>query len=192
MEHFIFMNNYTEKERQILLNIVDDAIKFGFAEYKILKPNLANYSQKLAEFGASFVTIELANELRGCIGTLEAYQPLIQDVAQNAFSAAFQDPRFNPLTIEEYPKITKHISILSKPEPVIFSSEKDLLNKIRPNIDGLILSDRGYRGTFLPVVWESLPIPELFLKHLKLKAGLPENYWSNTIKIKRYTTEYID
>lgn len=186
------MSTFTPKEKQLLLNIANEAIKFGLEKHQILQIKLENYPEKLREFGASFVTLEINKQLRGCIGSLEAHQPLIQDVVHNAYAAAFGDPRFYPLTAEEYPNVSKHISVLSKPEPVFFVSEQDLLKKIRPNIDGLILSDQGYRGTFLPAVWESLPTPELFLHHLKLKAGLPENYWSTTLKIERYTAEVIE
>ena len=186
------MSNYTPKEKQLLLTLADNAIKYGLETQQVLPVKFEDYPEKLREPGASFITLEINEELRGCIGSLEAHQPLIQDVAQNAYSAAFGDPRFYPLTAEEYPNITIHISVLSKPKPMVFTSEKDLLNQIRPSIDGLILSDRGFRGTFLPAVWESLPTPELFLHHLKLKAGLPENYWSKTIKIERYTAEVIE
>jgi len=186
------MNNYNSKEKQILLKVADDAIKHGLATHKILPIKLGDYPEKLQALGASFVTLEINQQLRGCIGTLEAYQPLIQDVAQNAYAAAFRDPRFDPLTIEEYPNITKHISILSPSSPMFFTSEDDLLRQIRPNVDGLVLSELGYRGTFLPSVWESLPEPKLFLQHLKLKAGLPENYWSKTLKVSRYTVEVVE
>lgn len=186
------MNNYTSTEKTILLKVADEAIKFGLDNHQTLPLQLDEYPEKLRAYGASFVTLEIKQQLRGCIGTLEAYQPLIQDVAHNAFAAAFSDPRFNPLAHDEYPNITKHISILSKATPIIFKSEADLLQQLRPNIDGLILTDRGYRGTFLPAVWESLPTPQLFLQHLKLKAGLSEDYWSETIKISRYTVEVVE
>jgi uncharacterized protein len=186
------MSTYTKEEKSILLNTADNAIKFGLTNHKMIPIKLEDYPEKLREPGASFVTLEINNQLRGCIGTLEAYQPLIQDIAQNAYAAAFRDPRFYPLTPEEYPNTTKHISVLSAPQPILFDSEQDLLKKIRPGVDGLILSDNGYRGTFLPAVWESLTTPELFLQHLKRKAGLTEDYWSNTIKVARYTTEAIE
>ena len=186
------MNNHNTEERKILLKVVDEAIKFGLETKHTLSLKLDDYPKKLQENGASFITLEIDQQLRGCIGTLEAYQPLVQDVVQNAYAAAFRDPRFMPLTKEEYPNLTKHISVLSKPSPMSFTSEKDLLKQIRPEIDGLIISDQGYRGTFLPSVWETLPQPELFLQHLKLKAGLPSDYWSKTIKIERYTVEMIE
>ncbi|EKE00917.1 MAG: AMMECR1 protein [uncultured bacterium] len=186
------MSTYTPQEKQLILDTADNAIKFGLENHRVLKVKPEDYPEKLRAPGASFVTLEINGQLRGCVGSLEAYQPLIQDVAQNAYSAAFRDPRFYPLTVDEYPNITKHISVLSKPEGVSFASEEDLLKQIRPGVDGLILSDRGYRGTFLPAVWESLPTPELFLQHLKQKAGLPANYWSETIKIEKYTADVIE
>ncbi|MBU0743861.1 MAG: AmmeMemoRadiSam system protein A [Gammaproteobacteria bacterium] len=186
------MNNFNPKEKQILLKVADDAIKFGLKEHKIQPIKLEDYPKNLQSHGASFVTLEINKQLHGCIGTLEAYRPLIQDVAQNAYAAAFLDMRFPSLTAEEYPSITKHISILSQPTPIFFDSEENLIKQIRPGIDGLVLSDNGYRGTFLPAVWESLPQPKQFLQHLKLKAGLPENYWSKTLKIERYTVEVVE
>jgi AmmeMemoRadiSam system protein A len=137
------------------------------------------------------VTLHLGKQLRGCIGSLQGYQPLIVDVAMNAFNAAFRDPRFLPMTESELPKISLDISVLSKSQPMHFSSEADLLSQLRPGIDGLIISDHGHRGTFLPSVWEQLPDPATFLSHLKTKAGLPTNYWSNTLTVQRYTTELI-
>jgi AmmeMemoRadiSam system protein A len=95
------------------------------------------------------------------------------------------------LTETEFPKLEIHISVLNKPEPMQFESEADLISQLRPNIDGLILSDRGHRGTFLPSVWESLPEPQDFFTHLKMKAGLPANHWSDTITVERYTVESI-
>ena len=120
---------------------------------------------------------------------LEAYQPLINDVAENAFKAAFNDPRFPPLNAEEFTDLTIHVSVLGKPEAIAFTDENDLLQQIRPGIDGLILEDGHHRGTFLPSVWESLPTAREFLRHLKQKAGLDTDYWSDTLRISRYTTQ---
>lgn len=122
---------------------------------------------------------------------LEACRPLAEDVAANAAAAAFADPRFPPLTKNEFEKLEIHISVLSPPEELSFSSEEDVLNQIRPGIDGLILQDGFYRGTFLPSVWEELPEKKDFWMHLKLKAGLPVTYWSDTVRVFRYTTEYF-
>ena len=117
---------------------------------------------------------------------------LIQDIAKNSYGAAFGDPELLPLTTEEYSRISKHVSIPSKPDPIIFTDEKDLLRQICPNIDSLIISDMGNRETFSPTVWDSLPDPKLFLQQLKLKAGLPIDLWSKTIQVKRYTVEIVE
>ena len=119
---------------------------------------------------------------------MQAYQPLIKDVAEHAYAAAFNDPRFSSVTAAEAPQLELHISILTPSEAIDFSSESDLLSQIQPGIDGLILESGYHRGTFLPAVWESLPEPEQFLRHLKQKAGLPASYWSDDIKVSRYRT----
>jgi len=146
---------------------------------------------ELKEERATFVTLTIAGALRGCIGMLEACRPLVEDVVENARAAAFGDPRFEPLSKEEFDQLEIHISVLSPPEEMNFSSEADLLAQIRPGEDGLILQEGGRRGTFLPSVWEELPDKELFLMHLKMKAGLPNTYWSDTLLVSRYTAEYF-
>ncbi len=144
---------------------------------------------ELMQKQATFVTLTIGGRLRGCIGMLEACRPLAEDVAENARAAAFEDPRFPPLTLPEFAKLDVHISILSPPEEMVFSSESDLLRQIRPGVDGLILQEGFRRGTFLPSVWGELPQKELFWAHLKLKAGLPATYWSDNLRVFRYTTD---
>ena len=146
---------------------------------------------ELKEERATFVTLTIDGNLRGCIGMLEACRPLAEDVAENAVSAAFHDPRFPPLCADEFENLEIHISVLSSPEEMIFSSEEDLLRQIRPGIDGLILQEGFQKGTFLPSVWEELPETEMFFEHLKLKAGLPAGYGSDTLRVFRYTAETI-
>lgn len=182
------MNN---QEKQILLNLARDAIMYGLKNHKPMPIDINKYPENLQKQGACFVTLQINNQLRGCIGSLEAHQPLVKDIVHNAYAAAFSDPRFLPLAENEFPNLDIHISILNKPEPMRFTSEQDLINQLRPGIDGLILADKGRRGTFLPSVWESLPDPALFLAHLKLKAGLPHDYWSDTLTVQRYTVESI-
>lgn len=135
------------------------------------------------------MTLEAKGRLRGCIGHLEAIQPLVVDVAENAFAAAFRDSRFPPLSADEWRGVEVHLSLLTAPEPMHFSDEIDLIRQIRPGEDGLILQDGPNRGTFLPSVWESLPDPVDFLLHLKQKAGLAANHWSDTVEVSRYRTE---
>ena len=144
---------------------------------------------KLPDYqGAAFVTLKKNDQLRGCIGSLSAYRPLCDDIAENAFAAAFRDPRFSSVTDTELDDIELSISVLTPPEMIIFTSEQDLIAQLRPGVDGLIMTDGGNRGTFLPSVWENCPQAESFLNHLKMKAGLPAGYWSGTIKVERYET----
>ena len=183
---------YSDEEKKVLLKIANDAIKFGLENNTEMQINKAEYPEKLQEDRASFVTLHLDHQLKGCIGSLQAHQHLVQDVAHNAYAAAFLDPRFPPLTSDEFPKLKLHISVLNVPEPMTFTSEEDLVQQLRPGIDGLILTDGAYKGTFLPSVWEELPDPALFIKHLKQKAGLSPDYWSENIEVERYTVESIE
>lgn len=175
--------------RKILLDTAKSSIQHGLDHGKALAVNAPDYPAELQPERACFVTLHINGELRGCIGHLQATQPLINDVAENAWAAAFQDSRFAPLSEAEFPRLEIHISILSPPQAMSFTSQQDLLSQIRPDIDGLILEDDYGRGTFLPSVWESLPDKSDFFSHLKLKAGLPANYWSDSIKVSRYTSE---
>ena len=182
-----------EADRQTLHDIAQASIRYTLEQGSNARfektLNLDDFSTDLQQQRATFVTLNIDDQLRGCIGTLEAHQPLVVDVAHNARAAAFQDPRFGPLSQREFERLQIHISILGIPEPMKFGSEQDLIQQLRPGIDGLILTAAGHRGTFLPSVWESLATPEEFISHLKLKAGLPVSYWSDDIKVERYTTE---
>lgn len=182
-----------EKERKILLAVAESSISYSLhhtpsGHYEdTIDPR--DYSDILNQKRATFVTLEISNNLRGCIGTLEAIRPLVIDVAHNAREAAFHDPRFPPLTEKELEQLDIHLSILGQAEPMQFKNEADLLSQLRPGVDGLILSEGMRRATFLPTVWDTLNDPEIFFQHLKQKAGLPTNYWSDTLKIFRYDTE---
>lgn len=175
--------------RKILLALAKESIENGLTAGRALQVDADRYSPELQERGACFVTLNRKGSLRGCIGHLEAIQPLLHDVAENAWSAAFRDPRFPPLEASEMADLTIQISVLSPPSPLLFSSEQELIGKIRPGLDGLILEEGGHRGTFLPSVWQSLPDPANFLRHLKHKAGLPPDHWSDKIRVCRYETE---
>jgi len=184
----------SNEDRKTLLNVAKHAIEYGLrsAGREKLPLNPLDYHQVLQQIRATFVTLQIAGELRGCIGTLEAYQPLVMDVARNAHAAAFSDPRFFPLSPKEYENIDIHISILSPASPMNYRSENDLIEQLQPGIDGLILQDGIYKSTFLPSVWETLPNRQQFVAHLKRKAGLPQDYWSETLQVSRYTTESFD
>ena len=181
----------TEEHGEILLQIAKQSIEYGLDKSKPLTVQPVNYAEELQKLTATFVTLQIHNNLRGCIGTLIATRPLVSDVAYHAHAAAFTDPRFPGLRRDEFPHLDIHISLLTEPEPMSFNSEKHLIQQLRPGIDGLILIDGMHKGTFLPTVWESLKEPHDFLKHLKQKAGLSPDYWSDTIKVKRYMTESI-
>lgn len=139
--------------------------------------------------GAAFVTLTRHGRLRGCIGSLEAHRPLWRDVEANARAAAFDDPRFAPMTAAEWPDTRVEVSILSPARPMDFSGEADALAQLRPGIDGVILEHGWHRATFLPQVWEQLPDPREFMAHLKNKAGLSPDFWADGIRLSRYTVE---
>lgn len=141
----------------------------------------------LDEPGASFVTLRKHGELRGCIGTLRAQRPLGEDVARNARAAAFADPRFAPLALHEFDAIRIEVSLLSEPVAVAAADESGLLAALRPHVDGVVFEFGARRSTFLPQVWQTLPDPRDFLAQLKRKAGLPADFWSDEVRISRYT-----
>lgn len=141
----------------------------------------------LKEKGATFVTLTKNQTLRGCIGTLQAYRPLLKDVEANALAAAFDDPRFPPLVADELDLVEVEVSLLSTMQPISFSSEQDALSQLRTGIDGVVFEFSHYRSTFLPQVWEQLPEPSTFMAHLKQKAGLDPDFWHDEIKLFRYT-----
>ena len=172
----------TELLGQTLLILARNAIEQRFGG------NAKAYAPcpELAQNGATFVTLTQNGNLRGCIGSLEAYRPLLTDVADNALAAAFRDPRFPPLGHEELAFTQVEVSLLDVPKPMEFAGEADALARLRPGIDGLILSYGHRRATFLPQVWESLPDRQQFMAHLKMKAGLPADFWDDGITLSRY------
>lgn len=170
-----------------LIDVARESIRHGLEHQAPRQIPLRDFPGDLHEPLASFVTLNHAAQLRGCIGTLEATRPLVIDVAENAYAAAFSDPRFAPLTTREWHGLEIHISVLSTPETMTFASEQELLRQLRPDVDGVILEERGQRGTFLPSVWKQLPRPDDFLRQLKHKMGLPAEYWSGTVRVRRYT-----
>jgi AmmeMemoRadiSam system protein A len=177
------------QQRRTLLALARRSIAHGLEWGGALRVDPVDFDPALRARRASFVTLHEGGQLRGCIGHLEAIQPLVTDVAENAFSAAFRDPRFPPVTSGELDALHIEISVLSPAVPMDFSSEADLLAQIQPGRDGLILEDGPARGTFLPTVWESVPDPADFLRHLRRKAGLPPHHWSEHLRVSRYHTE---
>lgn len=177
-------------DRQALRAIANASIACGLDSGRSRLPDLEGLSPALAAPGASFVTLRRRDgALRGCIGRLEAYRPLAIDVADNAFAAAFRDPRFQPLTPPEWIDCTVEIAVLGPPEPIAAESEAALLAALRPGVDGLILECDGRRGTFLPAVWDQLPTPRAFVEQLKRKIGWSARFWSPAMRAWRYRVE---
>ena len=143
----------------------------------------------LNEPAATFVTLHLDGELRGCIGSIEAVRLLGDDVHSNARAAAFRDPRFPPVGPEELIALEVEVSVLSARSPVAAASEGDALAALRPGIDGVVLEFDGRRVTFLPQVWEGIPDPLAFLSQLRIKADLPARFWHPALRLSRYTVE---
>ncbi len=181
----------TKSQQQRLIQIAKDSIAYGLQKGRPLPVNSQDFPPELQAQRATFVTLEIKHQLRGCIGMLQATRPLVIDIAENAYAAAFLDRRFPPLTKQEYSQLQIHISILSPAEAMSFYSEEDLISQLRPGIDGLIMQEGAKCGTFLPSVWESLANPTDFVQHLKQKTGLSRSYWSDSLKISRYECQLI-
>jgi AmmeMemoRadiSam system protein A len=176
-------------DRRLLLELARASIAHGLSKGFPLPVVLDTQPPALRAERAAFVTLHAQGQLRGCIGHLEAVAPLAVDVAENAYAAAFQDPRFPPLAETELDRVHVEISALTPAEPIIFTSEDDLIAALVPGLDGIILADGPRRGTFLPSVWEQLPNRHDFLRHLKQKAGLSPEHWSDRVRAWRYRCE---
>ena len=185
------VDQIAETHGDLLLDFVKKTLVHGMIQDKPPAINIESFPEELTQPGATFVTVEQEGRLRGCIGSLRAHRPLVEDLARNAFRAGFEDPRFQPLKSEEMGRINWSVSILSKPKQILFRDETDLLSRLKPRVDGLIISDMGQRATFLPQVWEQLPDPSVFLAHLKRKAGLAQDHWSPGFTALRYRVAKI-
>ena len=172
-------DHLTDGEKQILLSLAREAIEHGVRVRTLRVPPLDKNSltSVLLENGASFVTLTIHDDLRGCIGALEAYQPLVEDVREHAIAAALEDPRFPPVEESELSRIKLEVSRLTAPHLLEYFSSEDLLAKLNPHVDGVILKDDRRRATFLPQVWEKIPSPTDFLNHLCEKMGARSNLW---------------
>jgi len=169
-----------------LIRVAGASVEHGLVGGGPLPVSLKEFPDILRSHGACFVTLKHGDRLRGCIGSAQAHRPLIVDVADNGYAAAFRDPRFPNLTRKELDGLTLSISVLSPPTPMTIASEADLLEQLRPGVDGLIIEDGNRRALFLPSVWDQLPSPRQFLGHLKNKAGLPGNHWSPNFRAQRF------
>ena len=167
----------TLEEQRTLLRLARQAMECGVRREQLPPVDETELSTHLIEYGASFVTLTLGGELRGCIGALEPRQPLVQDVREHAIAAALEDPRFPPVSEDELSRIQIEVSCLSRPVLLEYKDAADLLCKLRPHVDGVIMRDGFRRATFLPQVWEKIPDGAQFLSYLCYKMGTDENTW---------------
>ncbi|HEV8262096.1 MAG TPA: AmmeMemoRadiSam system protein B [Burkholderiales bacterium] len=177
---------YEEQQRadgRVLVSIARSSIAGGFG----IRASVEEDAPFLHRPGASFVTLKSEHRLRGCIGSLRAHRALVEDVKANALAAAFHDPRFAPLSVDELSDTNIEVSVLSKLAPLAFRNQEHALAQLCPGKDGVVLEFGCHRGTFLPQVWENLPAPASFLGELKRKAGLPRDFWDDGIRLFRYT-----
>ncbi len=181
------------EERQILLRLARQALEDGVRGKPLAPLDWNTLPPRLREPGASFVTLTKEGELRGCVGALEAHQPLAEDVREHAVAAALEDFRFPPVRPEELPRIHIEVSYLTPLQPLEFDSPEELLTRLRPGVDGVVLRQGLRRATFLPQVWEQIPDPQEFLDHLCLKMGRPPGCWrSEGIEVWVYQVESFE
>jgi AmmeMemoRadiSam system protein A len=167
----------TADEKQTLLRLAREALECGVRGQSLPALGPTQLTPLLRAEGAAFVTLTVRGQLRGCIGALQPYQPLAEDVREHAIAAGLQDYRFPPVRPEELPRIRIEVSRLTLPQPLAYIDAENLLAKLRPGIDGVILRDGSRRATFLPQVWEQIPDKEEFLGHLCAKMGAVSNLW---------------
>ena len=180
----------SDDDRARLLDAARATLAFGVENGRPMPaaPD-ADLPSSLKAMRASFVTLKIAGQLRGCCGTVMAQEPLSLDVAANAYKASFDDPRFGPMTTAELGGVDVNISVLSTPRPIRFADEADLLRQIRPDRDGLILEDGDHRGVFLPSVWERFPDARQFVDQLKRKTDVAPDHRSDDLRVSRFTAE---
>lgn len=181
----------TEGQKKELLRLARQAIARGCSRGTPPEPKHSAQPDLFLKEAACFVTLHKTapsgnKSLRGCIGSIQAYRPLLDDAMNNAFASAFRDQRFPPVTESELGTIQIEISILTPQQPMAVTGEKDLLQQLRPGVDGLLIRNPQYSATFLPQVWEQLPNPRQFLAHLKHKAGMPPGIWPEDMECFRY------
>ncbi len=184
--------SFTDEQRAELVELARASITRGVNFDEPLQLREAELTDHLAEPRATFVTLHLDGELAGCIGSLEAQRPLGRDVAHNAYMAAFRDPRFEPLEADDLDRLTLSISVLSPLREVDVASEAELVELLEPGVHGLLLTCNGRRGTLLPSVWEQCPDPAQFVRHVKHKAGLSMDFWSDEMRAWVYEVEVFN
>ena len=183
----------TQEDRRYLLVLARETIGHAVRGQSPQPVDLDPLPETLQKDGASFVTLTLGGQLRGCIGSIEPRRPLALDVQENALGAAFRDPRFPSLSEAEFVRVKIEVSVLTRPEPLDYSGSEDLFAKLRPFVDGVIIQRGWQRATFLPQVWEKLPTPQEFLASLCMKAGLPpDDYARPGLEVLTYQVEKFE
>jgi hypothetical protein len=187
------LQNFARHNKAALLDIVKKSLQSAVTKGELFRPSRKDFNNVLFDKGASFVTLKQGKKLRGCIGSLYPHTAIALDLAQNTYSAALKDNRFSPVRADELNNLDFTISLLTDFEEIKFDSYDDLLSKIQPQIDGLLIKDGQREGVFLPTVWKEIPDKKDFVTQLKLKAGLSPSYWADTCKVFRFkTVEIID
>jgi AmmeMemoRadiSam system protein A len=189
------MSGFSERQGKLMLKLAREAIadQLGreLSGSAVDQDQLKNDIFKAQR--ATFVTLSLEGQLRGCIGSLTAAEPVAINVKKNAVNAAFHDPRFSPLSAEEFDRVSIDVSILSEPVPLVYSDADDLVAKLRPAVDGVIIRKGAASATFLPQVWQQLPAPQDFLGHLCLKAGLSSKDWrGGDLEVLTYRVQHFE
>ncbi|MFC1878862.1 AmmeMemoRadiSam system protein A [Chloroflexota bacterium] len=183
-------NTLPDEEREILLKLARQALEDAVRGEKLLPLEMAGLPTNLQQPGATFVTLTKRGQLRGCIGSLQPTMPLAEDVREHAVAAGLQDFRFHPVSSADLPEIVIEISRLTLPQDLSYDSHEDLLNSLRPGLDGVTILDGYRRATFLPQVWEKIPDPSDFLDHLCNKMGAQPDLWrKKMLKIQVYQVE---
>lgn len=177
-------------ERKLLLDAAREAIRSRVLDGELLRPAAKDYPPRLQEKGACFITLKRGEQLRGCVGSLQATRPLIQEVCDRAAAAAVNDYRFPPVTAEELPELRIEISRLTPPKPLDYKDPEQLATLLEPYEDGVVLTYNLRKATFLPQVWNQLPDPGEFLDRLCMKMGLSPGFWrTHLMKVERYSVE---
>jgi AmmeMemoRadiSam system protein A len=180
------LRNFARHNKDTITKIVTKALEEAVLDNNKYTPKRDDYANVMFNKGASFVTLEKNNKLRGCIGSIFPTTSIAEDLAKNTYLAALHDSRFNPVVKEELKDITFKVSLLTGLEKFEFSSYDDLLKQIKPKTDGILIKDGKRQGVFLPAVWDDIPNKKDFLTELKIKAGLSPTYWSDDIEVFRF------
>lgn len=187
----MFSLPYTTAEQNLLLDVAEKSLYHGLRTNRPVDVRHEEYCGRLLDPAATFVTLRTGTQLRGCMGSLRVFAALVRDVAQNAYSAGFRDPRFPPLQDQEFLDLSISISVLSEPQAVVVDSEARLIERMQNERGGWILRYRSQRGLLLPSVWETISEPVEFLTALKRKAKLDPEFWSTEFAIEQFTTQHF-